>query len=120
MGMVFLEMLKLTFDLRHAAGCGEDFPVGFRFPWPAAIACHGARFRTEVLGRWSIDALGFQRLAGYAFRQSGFSQGAIATHLPHLANPLDFEGPSLRSSRLRIFVFAKLPSSSTARLVMKM
>jgi hypothetical protein len=30
--MVFLEVLKLLVDLRHAAGCGEDFPIGFRFP----------------------------------------------------------------------------------------
>ena len=32
MGMVFLEVLKLIFDFRHAAGCGEDFPVNFRLP----------------------------------------------------------------------------------------
>jgi len=28
--MVFLEELKVMFDLRHPAGCGEDFPIGFR------------------------------------------------------------------------------------------
>jgi hypothetical protein len=36
-GMV-LEVLKLTFDLRHAAGCGQDFQVGFRLAWPVAVA----------------------------------------------------------------------------------
>ena len=92
MGMVLPEVLKLTFDRRHAAGCGEDFPVAFRFPQTAAIACHGRRFRTEVLGCQAIDALGFQRVAVHAFRESGFSQCAIATQLPHLANSLDFDG----------------------------
>ena len=32
MGMVFLEELKLMFDLRDAATCGEHFRIGFRFP----------------------------------------------------------------------------------------
>jgi hypothetical protein len=32
MGMVFLEELKLMFDLRHPAGGGENFPIGFGFP----------------------------------------------------------------------------------------
>ena len=32
MGMVVLEVLKLTFDLRNAAGCREDFLVGRWFP----------------------------------------------------------------------------------------
>ena len=31
-GMVFLEVLKLIVDLRHAVGCGEDFLIGFRLP----------------------------------------------------------------------------------------
>ena len=85
-------MLELTFDFRNAAGCGEDFPVGFCFPQSAAVAGHSGRFRTEVLSRRSINPLGFQRVAGYVFRQSGFSQRAIATQLPHLANSLDFDG----------------------------
>ena len=86
------ELLKLTFDLRHVAGCGEDFTVGFRFPRSAAIASHSDCSWTEVLSRWAINPLNFQRVAGYVFRQSSFSQGAIATHLPHFANPLDFDG----------------------------
>jgi hypothetical protein len=32
MGMVFLEVLKLMFDLRHPVGCGEEFPVRFGLP----------------------------------------------------------------------------------------
>ena len=59
MGMGF-EVLELTFDLRDAAGCGEDFPVGFRFPRSAAIAGHGGRFWTEVLSGRTINPLGFQ------------------------------------------------------------
>ncbi len=62
MGMGF-ELLELTFDLRDAAGCGEDFPVGFRFPRSAAIAGHSDCFRTEVLGRRSVNTFGFQREA---------------------------------------------------------
>ena len=53
------QLSELTFDLRDAAGCGEYFPVGFRFPRSEAIAGHSDCFWTEVLGRWSIDSLGF-------------------------------------------------------------
>ena len=107
MGMGF-EVLELTFDLRHAAGCGEDFPVGLRFPRSAAIAGHSDRFWTETLGRRSINSLGFQREAGYVFRQSRFSQGAIATHLPHLANPFDFDGTKLAIIETANFRFRKI------------
>lgn len=58
--VVSLEGLKLTFDLRHASGCGENFPVGFCLSQLTPIACHGGRFRTEVLGGWTMNALGFQ------------------------------------------------------------
>ena len=68
MGIVPLEVLKLTFDLCHAVGCGEDFQVAFRFPQSAAIAAHGGRFRTEVLGGGTINSLGSQRMASYPFR----------------------------------------------------
>ena len=30
MGMVLVEVLKVKFDLRHAAGCDEDFAVNLR------------------------------------------------------------------------------------------
>jgi len=107
MGMGF-EVLELTFDLRHAAGCGDDFPVGLRFPRSEAIAGHSDRFWTEVLGRWSINPLGFQRVTGYVFRQSSFSQGAITTHLPHFANPLDFDGAKFAIVETTNFRFRKI------------
>jgi hypothetical protein len=128
MGMVFLEVLKLAFDLRHATGCGEYFAVGFRFPRSATIARHSGCFWTEVLGRWSVNSLGFQRMAGYVFRQSSFSQAAIATHLPHFANPLDFDGarqlsgssfPVTRDTRRNILILDSarkcLPDTSKAQ-----
>jgi hypothetical protein len=107
MGIGF-EVLKVTLDLRHAAGCGEDFPVGFRFPLSAAIAGHSDCFRTEVLGRRSINSLGFQRVTGYVFRQSSFPQGAIATHLPHFADPLDFDGAKFAIIETANFRFRKI------------
>ena len=90
MGMGF-EVLEVIFDLRHTVKCGEDFPIGFRLALSAAIAGHGGRFWTEVLSCWSSNALGFQRLAGYAFQESSFSQSPIATHLPHLSDSHDFD-----------------------------
>jgi hypothetical protein len=56
----------------------------------------------------------------YVFRESSFSQGAMqrTSHISRIRSTST--GPSLRSSRLRIFVFEKSPSSSTTRLVMKM
>ena len=108
MGFKVFELFEVIFDLRHAAGCGDDFHVGFRFSRSEAIAGHGDCFRTEVLGRRSINSLGFQREAGYVFRQSRFSQGAIATHFPHLANPFDFDGTKFAIIETANFRFGKI------------
>ena len=66
------------------------------------------RFRTNVLSRWSFNALGFQRMAGYAFRESSFSQGAIATQFPHLANSLDFKRTKFAVVEMANFRFCKI------------
>jgi hypothetical protein len=102
------EVLELTFDLRHVAGCGEDFVVGFRFPRSAAFANHSDCSWTEVLSRWAINPLNFQRVAGYVFRQSSFSQSAIASHLPHFANPLDLDGAKFAIIETANFRFGKI------------
>ena len=47
-------------------------------------------------------------MAGYVFRQSSFSQGAIATHLPHFANPLDFDGTKFAVIETANFRFCKI------------
>ncbi len=61
-----------------------------------------------MLGRRSVNSLGFQREAGYVFRQFRFSQGAIATHLPHFANPFHFDRAKFPIIETANFRFGKI------------
>ena len=104
MGMGF-ELVELTVDFRQAAGVGGNELVDFSFPQPASIAAHGGRFRAKVLGRRTINPLGFERNAIHAFGHSSFAESAIATQLPHLADSLDFGGAKfavVESANLRL------------------
>jgi hypothetical protein len=90
-GMVF-QLVELVVDFRQAAGVGGNELVDFSFPQTAAIAAHGGGFRAKVLCRRTVNQLGFERGAIDAFGHPGFSEGAVAARLPHLADSLDFGG----------------------------
>jgi hypothetical protein len=115
--MVF-QLVELVVDSRQAAGVGGNELVDFSFPQQAAIAAHGGRFRAKVLCRRTINPLGFERTAIHSLGHPGFSQSAIATQLPHLSDSLDFGGVCGRRER-ESSPLKKLPSASTARVVMK-
>jgi hypothetical protein len=92
--MVF-QLVEFGCDFRHAAGVGGNECVDLGLPHLASIAGHGGGFRAKVLGRRTINALDFERVPVHGFRHPGFSQGAIAAHLPHLADALDLRGTEL-------------------------
>ena len=102
--MVF-QLVELGVDFRQTAGVGGNELVDFSFPQSAAVAAHGGRFRAKVLCCRTINPLGFERTAIHALGHPGFSESAIATQLPHLADSLDFDGtkfPVVESANLRL------------------
>lgn len=92
--MIF-QLVELGFDFRQAAGVrGNEF-VDLGLAHAASIPSHGGGFRAKVFGRRAINALDFERVPVHRFRHPGFTQRTIATHLPHLADELDFDGAEL-------------------------
>ena len=61
-----------------------------------------------MLGRRSADALGLERLPAYAFRESGLAESTIAADLPHLPNPLDFDGAKFAVVQLADLSFREI------------
>jgi len=102
--MIF-EALELGVDFRQAAGVGGNECVDLGFAHVAAIASHGGGFRAKVFGCRAINALDFERVAVHGFRHPGFSQRAIAAHLPHLADALDLCGAELAVIEIADFRF---------------
>jgi hypothetical protein len=89
---ISFELVELGFDFRQTAGVGENGFVDLSLSQSAAVAAHRRGFRAEMLRRRAINPLNFERTPTHPFGDSGFSQGAVTPHLPHLTDAVDFDG----------------------------
>lgn len=99
------ELVELGIDFRQTAGVGRNEFVDFGFPHFAAVAVHGGHPGTKVLCCGSVNFLGLERKPVDPFGESRLAQGAVAAHLPHFPNSLDFDGTKFAVIEIANFRF---------------